>query len=130
MAKVSTNPRLLASLQLALKHPAVVHELLDAGAGRRRELLGGGVIHRSSVTAERVSRRDNERASRTSAVIAFADPGSGLSMSLTAIQLILRCTTTDSRPIELRHAGTVIPEGTGCVNRVADQWFCWLSASG
>ncbi len=26
--------------------------------------------------------------------------------------------------------GTVIPEGTGCVNRVVDQWFCWFSASG
>ena len=26
--------------------------------------------------------------------------------------------------------GTVIPEGTGCVNRVAGLWFCWLSASG
>jgi hypothetical protein len=49
------------------------------------------------------ARRDSERASRRSAVIAFADGGSGLSMSLSAMPLILRCPTTDSRPIEPRH---------------------------
>ena len=101
--RLSTNPGLLASLQLALKHPQVVHKLLDAGAGRRRELLGGGIIHRCAVPPSVSARRDNERASRTSALIALADPGSGLSLSLTAIQPILRCTTTDSRPIEPRH---------------------------
>jgi hypothetical protein len=49
------------------------------------------------------ARRDSERASRRSAVIAFADGVSGLSMSLSAMPLILRCTTTDSRPIEPGH---------------------------
>ena len=49
------------------------------------------------------ARRESERASRRSAVIALADGGSGLSTSLSAMPLILRCTTTDSRPIEPRH---------------------------
>ena len=49
------NCRLLASLQLAFKHREVVHELLHAGAGRSRELLGRGVIHRCGGTAELVS---------------------------------------------------------------------------
>jgi len=33
-------------------------------------------------------------------------------------------------PFHRAGTGTVIPEGTGCVNRVAGLWFCWLSASG
>ena len=49
------NCRLLASLQLPFKHREVVHELLHAGAGRSRELLGRGVIHRCGGTAELVS---------------------------------------------------------------------------
>ena len=58
----STNCRLLASLQLAFKHREVVHELLHAGAGRSRELLGRGVIQRCGGTAEFVS-APGERAS-------------------------------------------------------------------
>ena len=64
------------------------------------------VVRSSSAAAVPPSlsaRRESERASRRSAVIALADGGSGLSMSLSAMPLILRCTTTDLRPIEPRH---------------------------
>jgi hypothetical protein len=47
------------------------------------------------------ARRNSERASRRSAVIAFADGGQGLSLS--AMPLILRCPTTGSPPIEPSH---------------------------
>jgi len=49
------------------------------------------------------ARRDSERASRRSAVIAFADGGSGLSMSSSAMPLILRAPQPIHDRIEPRH---------------------------
>jgi hypothetical protein len=49
------------------------------------------------------ARRDSERASRRSAVIAFADGGSGLSMSLSAMPLILRAPQPIHDRFEPRH---------------------------
>jgi hypothetical protein len=101
--RISTNCRLLASLQLAFKHREVVHGLLHAGAGRSRELLGRGVIHRCGGTAELVS-APGQRASLAQELgDRFRGRRIRTSMSLSAMPLILRCTTTDSRPIEPRH---------------------------
>jgi len=94
---------LLPSLHLAFEHHEVVHELLHAGAGRSRDALGRGVIRRSGVPPSFSVRRDSERASRRSAVIAFAGGGSGLSMPPSIIPLILRRTTTASRWTAPRH---------------------------
>ena len=37
---------------------------------------------------------------------------------------------TDAGHATALHWALLIPEGTGCVNRLAGLWFCWLSASG
>ena len=45
-------------------------------------------------------------------------------------QMMTDCRFAHPQGASKAAAGTVIPEGTGCVNRVAGLWFCWLSASG
>jgi len=104
---------LLPSLHLAFEHHEVVHELLHAGAGRSRDALGRGVIRRSRVPPSFSVRRDSERASRRSAVIACAVGGSGLSMPPSIIPLILRCTTTASRCTAPRHQGRKLDPRSG-----------------
>jgi hypothetical protein len=62
--------------QLVFEHREVTHQLLHTATGASRELPGGGVIHCcGNGTAHLSARRDSERASRSSAVIAFTDAG-------------------------------------------------------
>jgi hypothetical protein len=57
------NCRLLALLQLAFKHREVMHELLHAGAGCSRELLGLGVIYRCCTGRAELVSAPEQRAS-------------------------------------------------------------------
>jgi hypothetical protein len=91
-------------------------QLLDAGAGLRGRSLGRRVAHAAAVPLSLSARRDKERASRSSAVTAFAEGGSGSSASSSpTLPIVLghtscavRGSANDDEAVEGWHAGRAV----------------------
>ena len=84
------------SLRLLVEPHQLVHQLIDAVAGLRGELLDGRILHRGDIGAES-ARRDTDRASPSRAATSFGEGGSVRSMpSSVMTTIVLRATSPTS----------------------------------
>jgi hypothetical protein len=77
------------SVRLLVKPHQLVHQLIDAVAGLRGELLDGRILHVGDIGGELSARRDTDRASRSRAATTFGEGGSIWSMPSSVMTTIV-----------------------------------------